>query len=195
MEIAFDPGLPEDRASLYRNAVAGVETKSLVLYDEPFWRAEGLSGQSAEAGSPSEVTIDASPFDGAYGVLASFTFGSVATAYGTLAEKDPRDTLVDTLTARFGPRAAAPVEIVDTAWFAEPWSLGCSMAHFPVSFLTRYGHLLREPFGLVHWAGTETATVSHGAVDGAIRSGERVATEILERVEAGTARQVGKPLD
>ena len=45
--------------------------------------------------------------------------------------------------------------------------------------LTRYGHLLREPFGRVHWAGTETATTSHGAIDGAVRSGERAAAEIL----------------
>jgi monoamine oxidase len=55
------------------------------------------------------------------------------------------------------------------------------MAHFTPGTLTRYGHLLREPLGRVHWAGTETATVSHGAIDGAVRSGERVAAEILDR--------------
>jgi monoamine oxidase len=53
------------------------------------------------------------------------------------------------------------------------------MAHFTPGTLTRYGRLLREPFGRVHWAGTETATVSHGAIDGAVRSGERAAAEIL----------------
>jgi monoamine oxidase len=55
------------------------------------------------------------------------------------------------------------------------------MAHFTPGTLTRYGPLLREPFGRVHWAGTETATISHGAIDGAVRSGERAAAEILER--------------
>ena len=50
----------------------------------------------------------------------------------------------------------------------------------PPGILTRYGPLLREPFGRVHWAGTETATTSHGAIDGAVRSGERAAAEILE---------------
>ena len=44
-----------------------------------------------------------------------------------------------------------------------------------------YGRLLREAFGCIHWAGTETATVSHGAIDGAVRSGERAAAEILDR--------------
>jgi monoamine oxidase len=41
---------------------------------------------------------------------------------------------------------------------------------------------LREPFDHVHWAGTETATVSHGAIDGAVRSGERAAHEVLDRL-------------
>ena len=55
------------------------------------------------------------------------------------------------------------------------------MAHYPTGILTKYGHLLREPMGRVHWAGTETATKSHGAIDGAILSGQRAATEILNR--------------
>ena len=54
------------------------------------------------------------------------------------------------------------------------------MAHFKPGILTSYGHLLREPWGRIHWAGTETATTSHGAIDGAIRSGERAAPEILQ---------------
>ena len=61
LEIAFDPPLPEDRTALYRNAIGGWETKTIVVYDEPFWRADGYSGQTAEPGSAAEVTLDASP--------------------------------------------------------------------------------------------------------------------------------------
>jgi monoamine oxidase len=82
------------------------------------------------------------------------------------------------MTQRFGPRASQPEAVVETAWFREPWSRGCSFAHLPVGALTSHGHLLRTPFGLVHWAGTETATVSHGAIDGAVRSGERAAADV-----------------
>ena len=60
--------------------VAGPETKTLVVYDEPFWRADGFSGQTAEPGSAAEVTLDASPASGTPGVIASFTFGPVAEA-------------------------------------------------------------------------------------------------------------------
>ena len=39
--------------------------------------------------------------------------------------------------------------------------------------------MIRAAVGRIHFAGTETAGVSHGAIDGAVRSGERVAQEIL----------------
>ncbi|MFL6205893.1 MAG: flavin monoamine oxidase family protein [Acidimicrobiales bacterium] len=179
LEIQFTPDLPDDRAALYRGAVAGPESKTLLVYDEPFWRSDGFSGQTSEPGSASEVTIDASPADASYGTLASFAFSHVAERFDGLPEAERRRVLLDTLSARLGPRAAAPVDIVETAWWQEEWTRGCSMAHFKPGVLTSVGHLLREPWGRIHWAGTETATTSHGAIDGAIRSGERAAREIL----------------
>ena len=181
LEIEFDPALPDDRAALYRGAVAGPESKTLLVYDEPFWRGDGFSGQTSEPGSPAEVTIDASPADGRYGTLASFTFSHVAERYDALPVDERRHLLLDRLANRLGPKAASPVEIVETAWWHEEWTRGCSMAHFQPGILTRHGHLLREPWGRIHWAGTETATTSHGAIDGAIRSGERAAHEILDQ--------------
>jgi monoamine oxidase len=158
----------------------GWVTKTLVVHDEPFWRADGFSGQSAEPDSVAEVTIDAGRPSGP-GVLASFTFGPSARKWWALDAGVRRKALLDALAARFGARAAQPADYVETSWFTEEWTRGCSMAHFALGTLTRYGPLLREPFGRVHWAGTETATVSHGAIDGAVRSGERAAAEILDR--------------
>ncbi len=182
LEIAFDPALPEDRRTLYRNAVAGSETKTMLVYDEPFWRRDGFSGQTAEPGSAAEVTLDATPASGNPGVIASFTFGRVAERIDALAPAERRRAVLDAITARLGPRAASPSEVIETAWWTEEWTRGCSMAHFPPGILTRHGHLLRQPFERVHWAGTETSTTSHRAMDGAVRSGERAAAEILERL-------------
>jgi monoamine oxidase len=180
LEIAFDPMPSDERLTLYRNAVAGPETKTLVVYDEPFWRADGFSGQTSEPGSASEVTLDASPASARPGVIASFTFGPVAERLAVLDHAERRRAVLNALKARLGPRAASPVEFIETAWWEEKWTRGCSMAHLPPGILTRYGPLLRQPFGRVHWAGTETSTTSHGAIDGAVRSGERAAAEILD---------------
>jgi monoamine oxidase len=153
----------------------------MVVYDEPFWRNDGFSGQSSEPNSASEVTLDASPSSGTPGVIGSFTFGRVARHLDALDAGERRKLVLDALTTRFGPRAASPVEFIETPWWKEEWTRGCSMAHLPPGILTKYGRLYREPFGRVHWAGTETSTTSHGAMDGAARSGERAAVEVLDR--------------
>jgi monoamine oxidase len=46
--------------------------------------------------------------------------------------------------------------------------------------LTRYGPALREPFEGIHFAGTESSDYWIGYMDGAVRSGERVAKEVIE---------------
>ena len=46
--------------------------------------------------------------------------------------------------------------------------------------LTRYTDAVSEPVGRIHWAGTETATVFEGYMDGAVRAGERAANEVSE---------------
>ena len=87
--------------------------------------------------------------------------------------------IIAAMVDRFGPRAASPLDVIETPWWKEEWTRGCSMAHWAPGILTRYGSLLREPFGRVHWAGTETAAMSYGTIDGAVRSGERAAAAIL----------------
>ena len=71
----------------------------------------------------------------------------------------------------FGPRAAEPDEYVERDWAAEEWSRGC--------YGGRFGTGVWEPVGRIHWAGTETAEVWNGYMDGAVRSGERAAREVL----------------
>jgi monoamine oxidase len=181
LEIAFDPVLPDDRLTLYRNDVGGPETKTLVVYDEPFWRAEGFSGQTSEPGSACEVTLDASPASGWPGVIGAFTFGPVAESLDGLDPDVRRRAGGGAPKHHLDTRAASPVDFIETAWINEQWTRGCSFAHLRPGILSRYGPLLREPFGRVHWAGTETSTTSHGAMDGAVRSGERAAAEILDR--------------
>ena len=45
--------------------------------------------------------------------------------------------------------------------------------------LLDYGAEIRRPHGRVHWAGTETATIWNGYMEGALRSGERAAADAL----------------
>src|SRR6201988_5402350 len=96
-----------------------------------------------------------------------------------LPEAEPLAAFLTMLANSLGPKAAAPLEVLEQNWAEEHWTRGCSMGHFPTGVLPQYGRRLREPVGRLHWAGTETASTSYGAMDGAVRSGERVCEEIL----------------
>jgi monoamine oxidase len=179
--IRFDPPLPADRALLLHSSPAGTEIKTVAVYSEPFWRADGVSGASVAMDDDIEVTLDTSPADGSCGMLAGYAAGPKARRLAQLTPEERRDDALAMLCRRFGPRAGSPLEVHEQNWAEEEWNRGCSMAHFGTGVLTQYGRLLREPLGRIHWAGTETATVSHGAMDGAVRSGERAALELLRR--------------
>jgi monoamine oxidase len=76
-------------------------------------------------------------------------------------------------------RAGRPRELLERSWADEEYSGGCFAGYFPPGVWTAYGQGLREPVGPLHWAGTETATVWNAHMDGAVRSGERAAAEVL----------------
>jgi len=64
-------------------------------------------------------------------------------------------------------------------WSTDPWTRGCYTGFTPPGVLLDYGAALRKPAGRIHWAGTETATIWAGYMDGAVRSGQRAAKEAL----------------
>ena len=50
----------------------------------------------------------------------------------------------------------------------------------PTGAWTNYGPALHAPIGPLHWAGAEYAQVWNGYMDGAVRSGEATAAEVIE---------------
>ena len=178
-QIQYDPPLPEDHAHLLRRMSAGGIFRTLAVYDEPFWRKDGFNGESSAPGQQASMSIDQSPRDARIGVLSNYAFASSAFELARLAPVDRQRIFIDALVRRFGPRAATPRHIIEQDWSAEPWSQGGMIATFRPGVLTTYGRLLRQPVGRIHWANTESAAVSHAMVDGAIRSGERAAAEVL----------------
>ncbi len=177
--IRFDPILPADHALLIHQVPAGTEVKMVAIYDSPFWRRDGVSGATVATDDEIEVTLDTCQPRHSEGVVAGYSAGPRARALVALGEQQRREVFVRMLTRRLGPAAASPVEVMEQNWAEEQWTRGCSMGHFPTGVLTQYGRRLREPVGRLHWAGTETASASYGAMDGAVRSGERVCEEIL----------------
>ncbi len=172
--IAFLPALPAQRRGLVDAWRGQPAIKVNVVYDEPFWRKDGLSGIGVADRPPIGVTFDNSPQDGSRGVLVAFL-----TDDGV--NKDPgkrRTAVLAGLASLFGKRAKEPVAYFETDWSSDGWTTGC-VSPVPRNVLTRFGPALRVPVGRIHWAGSETSEAWCGYMDGAVRSGERVANEVL----------------
>jgi monoamine oxidase len=183
--IVYAPALDGHRDQLTQRVPQGSVVKCMALYDEPFWRADGLTGQVTSATGPVKVTFDNSPPRGRPGVLLGFLEGRQARELGRLPETERREAVLACFARFFGPRAARCEDYVERAWAQEEYTRGCYAGYLPPGVWTSFGDALRAPCGPIHWAGTETATVWNGYLDGAISSGERAAREVLA---AGGAR-------
>jgi monoamine oxidase len=190
-QIDYDPPLPDAYGHLMRQMPAGAILRVITVYDTPFWRGLGLSGQSAAPQSPVPVTIDQSPpspTTGApppQGILSSYAIGPRAIKLARMDAESRKALWLKELAARFDDeRAARPVAYGECDWSAERWSLGGMISHFPPGVLTSYGSVLHEPCGRIYWAGSERATEMHGLIEGAVRSGEKTAQEIDRRLPA-----------
>ena len=176
--IRYSPGLPSNRDQLVQRMPMGRVIKVNVVYDEPFWRADGWSGQANSDTRALGTVFDNTPYSGGPGILVGFLEGRHADAASSLHPAERRARIVDDLTGYFGPQARSPVNVVELDWAAEEFSRGCYGAFATPGTLTRFGPHLRRPIGPLRWAGTETATRWAGYMDGAVESGQRAAQEI-----------------
>lgn len=180
--IFYRPGLPANRDGLTQRAFMATTIKCHAVYPTPFWREKGLSGQVISDETVVDVTHDNSPPSGQPGIMAGFLFGKHGRQWADQPEADIRRTVLAAFGKYFGPEAASPTEFYIANWPGEIWSRGCYSGIMPTGVWTGYPNGLRTPADRIHWAGTETATGWCQYMDGAVRSGERAAEEVLQQL-------------
>ncbi|KAH8429726.1 flavin monoamine oxidase family protein [Aspergillus melleus] len=179
--ISYDPLLPPGRDQLTQRMPMGALGKAIAIYDSPWWREKGLNAQVLSDSGAVRSTFDSSPPDGSFGAIMGFMEADQMRWLDRLTEKEIQDEVVKDYVRYFGPQAANVSSWVIQRWDHEEFSRGGPVAYAPPGVLTRYGEdYLRKPVGGIHFAGTETAEYWTGYMDGAVRSGERVAKEILD---------------
>ena len=177
--ISYDPILPASRDQLTQRLHMGALGKAIAIYQTPFWRANNLTGQVVSDSGVVRSTFDSSPADGSYGAMMGFIEADEMRAFDGKSEDDVMSAVLQDYVNYFGPQAAEVGSWVIQRWDNEEWSRGGPVAFAPPRVLTQYGQALTTPFEGIHFAGTESANYWVGYMDGAIRSGERVAKEIL----------------
>ncbi len=184
--IDYSPALPLRRAS--EQTARGCAVKVQLVYPRPLWRDHGLSGWSVNAEGPLLSTVDDSPVDGEVGVLTGFVTGREAHRFAALPADEQRAAAV-AQAGRLFPQLPPPTGFHVTDWVNEGYTRGCYAALFGPGDWLRLGPHLGTPHQRVHWAGTETSTEFFGLMEGAIRSGHHVVSEILARTNlVGSSR-------
>jgi monoamine oxidase len=177
--IAYEPSLPALRDGLTQRVPQGTLMKLEAIYERPFWRDKGLTGFAVTDDAPFSVCFDNTPPDGKPGAIFGFAGGNQSRLWGQRPSSQRKAAVLAAFADLFGPEALNPVDYVEFAWSNEDWTRGCPVGIHPPGVLSQYGPALREPVGRIHWAGTETSTYWNGYLDGAVRSGERAAAEVL----------------
>ncbi len=193
--IVYDPplGALHDRGFLRDQLTQRFPMASIlkvnVLYDRPFWRDAGLAGQVTSDAGAVRATFDNTPYPDAQtsnvspGVLMGFIEADEARVWSARSREERYQEVISNLANYFGAPALTPLGgmqgYYEMLWNREEFSGGGPTGFATPGTTLEYGAAIRDPVGLVHWAGTETATRWTGYMDGAVESGERAAAEVL----------------
>ena len=176
-ELNFKPSLSDEIVASMNNIptwMAG-HAKVVAIYDEAFWRNDGLSGDVTSRRGPLVEVHDASPeshLSQTCGPYALFGFVGVPVATRAANRQMLIDASIDQLVRLFGEKAKKPLDIVLQDWALEPetaTSLDCTpLAHHP-----DYG--LPTPLkniwgGKIILSSTEVAPKFGGYLEGALEA-------------------------
>jgi monoamine oxidase len=149
----------------------GGQAKAVALYDRPFWREAGLSGDAMSRHGPMVEIHDASPAEG--GPYALFGFVGVPPA-ARQDEQALRKAILSQLERLFGAEAGKPAELFLKDWAFDRYT-ATKADHQPLHHHPRYG----RPAALqglwenrLVFAGTEMALQFGGYLEGALESAE-----------------------
>jgi monoamine oxidase len=171
--IEFEPGLPPALAAAVEHLGYGHAVKAMLQYDEPFWDGSG----DITADLDFQVAWDATRGQrGRRRVLTAYPTGRNGLLYGSVSRRS-RGMLAADEVEEVYPGSRALFERGETvAWHIDGWSQGSTVAYAPAQVI-RFRPAIRQPLGRLHFAGEHTDELA-GTMEGAVRSGTRVATAI-----------------
>jgi monoamine oxidase len=171
--FAFAPMLPETAIAAMAKVptwMAG-QAKAVAVYETPYWRDEGLSGDAMSRFGPMVEIHDASPADTSLGAL----FGFIGVPPAARSDEAAlRHHILSQLERLFGGKAAMPKELFVKDWAFDPFTATPADVS-PMHVHPSYG----LPFALdglwegrLVFGGTEVAREFGGYLEGALEAAE-----------------------
>jgi monoamine oxidase len=182
--IEFYPPLPLAKQAWIDSTTYGYYTKAMMVFKTPFWVEKGYCGLIQSFTGPASVIRDTCSEPDKKYVLTCFMSADAGRAWAALPTRQREQALVAQIGKLYGSEMEAErdfVEMVTYEWTKDEYSgWGCPCTSLTPGVLDLLGgDALRAPSGNLHWAGTETAAEWKGYIEGALRSGERAAAEVV----------------
>lgn len=182
-QLSFTPPLPPAKRLWVESTGYGYYTKAMMEFRSPFWVQKGFCGLVQSFVGPASVVRDTSSPDDCKYVLTCFMAGDPGRAWSQQPEFQRQESLLAQLQQLYNVEDLKSefVGMYSYDWVEDQYSgWGCPCASLTPGVIDTVGaDALRQPWYDVHFAGTETAGEWKGYMEGAVRSGERVADEVL----------------
>lgn len=178
--IQFTPALPENLTNDMSRAPTwmAAHAKFIAVYDTPFWRHMGLSGDGMSHIGPMSELHDASPDPATSGNSEGAIFGFLGVP--AEARKGKRDDIIQAcknqMITLFGQKAAHPTDVFYEDWSEDPFTATDADANGPQT----HPHYHSIPVRDEAWkdrliiSSTETAPQFGGFIEGALEAAENV---------------------
>ncbi len=177
--IEFHPGLPAVLEQAIATLRCGNAAKTMVQYERRFWRRLGRSGSIVTDLTFQTAWEATASQSGRPGILLTYTTGGDAVLLGTRPDAVRILLAADEIDDVYPSTRALVDRGSSIAWQNEVPSGGSYVAYGPGQ-VTRFWRALRRPAGRLYLAGEHTDAYC-GTMEGAVRSGRRVATAIAGR--------------
>ncbi|KAK6365148.1 hypothetical protein LTS17_011626 [Exophiala oligosperma] len=197
-DITFSPALSGDKLALSSSTRLGYFAKVILVYAGPWWTESGLAGlahsfntspdgKTGNGSGPVTLIRDTSDPEAGVYALTCFALANAGRDWSQLPAAARRKEVLDQVAQMYTgvdkELIYAPVELFEIEWAKEEFSKGCPCPVTAPGTMSSVGHAIRAPFGNVHFVGTETSVVWKGYMEGAVRSGERGAEEVVEALK------------
>ena len=177
--ITLDLALPALKRTAINELGYGQNTKCMTGYASRPWRAQASNGESFSDLAYQNTWDTAQMQAGAHGILTEYTGGSRAVTAGTGTTAAHASDFVSQINRVYpGAAAAYTGEAVRLAWNKMPFNKASYSAYLVGQF-TKFAGTEGDRVGNFHFAGEHTDFDYQGYMEGAARSGARVAKEIL----------------
>ncbi|MCL4776522.1 MAG: FAD-dependent oxidoreductase [Gammaproteobacteria bacterium] len=180
--IAFVPALPTKHLEAAAAVPYGPVVQAHFSVQKPFWTAHGFA-PALWTDSPIERIFAADPAGtGEISNLVAFVNGKGTERLSALRGRQKDEFFIEGMS-RVLPESKGSIRFERTFSWQESELSGGSFAVWAPGQVARYAAAVAQPTGPIHFAGEHTARWMSG-MEGAMESGERAASEVLDRVAA-----------